>query len=132
MCGFLWYGWTCNKNAWADGRVVQKKVPRAPLAAPNARRDPKSIRPGVIDKRVQYTIEGLFAARKAGFADYPAVPDDLDLVERDDQITFELSLDDKVDREDIQQCVAAFNGLDRDHSGRLDAGDVLAAADAVV
>ena len=39
---------------------------------------------------------------------------------------------DKVDREDIQQCVAAFNGLDRDHSGRLDAGDVLAAADAVV
>ena len=39
---------------------------------------------------------------------------------------------DKVDREAIQQCVAAFNGLDRDHSGRLDAGDVLAAADAVV
>ena len=28
------------------------------------------------------------------------MPDDLDLVERDDQITFELSLDDKVDREE--------------------------------
>merc|ERR1712147_99708 len=64
------------------------------------RTDFGSVRPGVIDKRVQYTIEGLFAARKAGFADYPAVPDDLDLVERDDQITFELSLDDKVDREE--------------------------------
>ena len=77
--------------------------PTPPRASPRfrvARRDPKSVRPGVIDKRVQYTIEGLFAARKAGFADYPAVPDDLDLVERDDQITFDLSLDDKVDREE--------------------------------
>ena len=77
-----------------------RPLPRDPPRFRVARRDPKSIRPGVIDKRVQYTIEGLFAARKAGFADYPAVPDDLDLVERDDQITFELSLDDKVDREE--------------------------------
>ena len=28
---------------------------------------------GEIDKRVQYTIEGLFTARKGGFKDYPAV-----------------------------------------------------------
>ena len=56
---------------------------------------------GDIDKRVQYTIEGLFAIRKGGFADYPAVPKDLDLVEKDDQITFELGLDDEIDKEEI-------------------------------
>lgn len=37
---------------------------------------------GAIDKRVQYTIESLFAVRKSGFADYPAVPESLDLVEK--------------------------------------------------
>lgn len=45
---------------------------------------------GDIDKRVQYTIEGLFAIRKSGFKDYPAIPKELDLVEREDQITFEI------------------------------------------
>eukprot|EP01031_Cornospumella_fuschlensis_P046460 gene46460-56894_t len=34
---------------------------------------------GDIDKRVQYTIEGLFAIRKTGFKDYPAIPAELDL-----------------------------------------------------
>ncbi|KAH8071590.1 hypothetical protein JL721_4090 [Aureococcus anophagefferens] len=34
---------------------------------------------GAIDKRVQYTIEGLFALRKTGFLEYPAVPEELDL-----------------------------------------------------
>ncbi|CAN0444881.1 unnamed protein product, partial [Discosporangium mesarthrocarpum] len=56
---------------------------------------------GEIDKRVQYTIEGLFAIRKGGFAEYPAVPPELDLVERDDQITFEVGLEDKIDKEDL-------------------------------
>ena len=46
---------------------------------------------GVIDKRVQYTIEALYAVRKSRFADYPAVPEALDLVEKDDKITFEMS-----------------------------------------
>jgi len=41
---------------------------------------------GTIDKRVQYTIEGLFAVRKAGFKDYPSVPEALDLVDRADQV----------------------------------------------
>jgi pre-mRNA-splicing factor CWC22 len=49
---------------------------------------------GEIDKRVQYTIEGLFAVQRAGFKEFPAVHTDLDLVESDDQITHELSLDD--------------------------------------
>jgi len=80
------------------GQLLDEVSPRGLLAVFERFRG--ILHEGVIDKRVQYTIEGLFAARKAGFADYPAVPDDLDLVERDDQITFELSLDDKVDREE--------------------------------
>lgn len=55
---------------------------------------------GEIDKRVQYTIEGLFAIRKGGFADYPAVHPELDLVESGDQITHETTLDEAIDRED--------------------------------
>lgn len=56
---------------------------------------------GQIDKRVQYTIETLFAVRKSGFADHPAVPPELDLVERDDQITFEIGLEDKLEKEEM-------------------------------
>jgi pre-mRNA-splicing factor CWC22 len=56
---------------------------------------------GDIDKRVQYTVEALFAIRKSGFKDYPAIPAELDLVEREDQITFELGLDDEVDKEEM-------------------------------
>ncbi|RLN10315.1 hypothetical protein BBJ28_00025327, partial [Nothophytophthora sp. Chile5] len=55
---------------------------------------------GEIDKRVQYTIEGLFAIRKGGFADYPAVHEQLDLVESGDQITHETTLEEDIDRED--------------------------------
>ena len=56
---------------------------------------------GDIDKRVQYTIEGLFAVRKSNFADHPAIPKELDLVEREDQITFETGLDDEIDKEEM-------------------------------
>lgn len=56
---------------------------------------------GDIDKRVQYTIEGLFAIRKSGFKDYPAIPTELDLVEKEEQITFELGLDDEIDKEEM-------------------------------
>eukprot|EP01042_Synura_sphagnicola_P004440 gene4440-5623_t len=56
---------------------------------------------GDIDKRVQYTIEGLFAIRKSKFEDYPAIPKDLDLVEKEDQITFEIGLDDDIDKEEM-------------------------------
>jgi len=54
---------------------------------------------GELDKRVQYIIEGLYAVRKSGFADFPAVIPDLDLVDIDDQITHELSLDETHDIE---------------------------------
>jgi pre-mRNA-splicing factor CWC22 len=48
---------------------------------------------GEIDKRVQYMIEGLFAVRKTGFKDFPALVEGLDLIETDDQITHEVALD---------------------------------------
>lgn len=49
---------------------------------------------GEVEKRVQFEIERLFAVRKGGFSEYPSVVEELDLVERDDQITFEIGLDD--------------------------------------
>ncbi|KAJ7298767.1 hypothetical protein O6H91_Y432500 [Diphasiastrum complanatum] len=54
---------------------------------------------GEIDKRVQFMIEGLFAIRKANFQGHPAVLPDLDLVEQEDQITHELTLDEDLDQE---------------------------------
>jgi pre-mRNA-splicing factor CWC22 len=54
---------------------------------------------GSLDTRAQYLIEGLFAIRKAGFADsgYPSMSKDLDLVDEGEQITHELTLDDEMD-----------------------------------
>ncbi|XWS65665.1 hypothetical protein CRYUN_Cryun05aG0133100 [Craigia yunnanensis] len=54
---------------------------------------------GEIDKRVQFLIEGLFATRKAKFQGYPAVRPELDLVEQEDQLTHEISLQDEIDPE---------------------------------
>ncbi|XP_074316035.1 uncharacterized protein LOC141652463 [Silene latifolia] len=51
---------------------------------------------GEIDKRVQFLIEGLFAIRKAKFQGHPAVRPELDLVELEDQLTHEISLEDDV------------------------------------
>ncbi|KAL2923925.1 Pre-mRNA-splicing factor CWC22-like protein [Bienertia sinuspersici] len=54
---------------------------------------------GEIDKRVQFLIEGLLAVRKAKFQGHPAVRPELDLVEPEDQLTHEVSLEDEVDPE---------------------------------
>ncbi|KAA8549549.1 hypothetical protein F0562_001433 [Nyssa sinensis] len=54
---------------------------------------------GEIDKRVQFLIEGLFAIRKAKFQGYPAVRPELDLVEQEDQLTHEISLQEEIDSE---------------------------------
>ncbi|KAF8403851.1 hypothetical protein HHK36_011957 [Tetracentron sinense] len=54
---------------------------------------------GEIDKRVQFLIEGLFAIRKSKFQGYPAVRPELDLVEQEDQLTHELSLEEEIDPE---------------------------------
>ena len=54
---------------------------------------------GDIDKRVQFMIEGLFAVRKAGFEGKKGVPQELDLVDEEDQIVHELSLDNELQAE---------------------------------
>ncbi|XP_038720439.1 pre-mRNA-splicing factor CWC22 homolog [Tripterygium wilfordii] len=54
---------------------------------------------GEIDKRVQFLIEGLFAIRKAKFQGHPAVRPELDLVEQEDQLTHDVSLQLEIDPE---------------------------------
>ncbi|OQO12686.1 Pre-mRNA-splicing factor cwc22 [Cryoendolithus antarcticus] len=53
-----------------------------------------------IDKRVQYMIEVLFQTRKDKYKNNPALKEELDLVEEDDQITHRPSLEDQLDTED--------------------------------
>ena len=53
-----------------------------------------------IDKRVQYMIEVLFQVRKDRYKDNPAVKDELDLVEEEDQITHQTGLDDEIEVQD--------------------------------
>ena len=53
-----------------------------------------------IDKRVQYMIEVLFQVRKDRYKDNPAIKEELDLVEEEDQITHRTSLDDELDVQD--------------------------------
>ncbi len=53
-----------------------------------------------IDKRVQYMIEVLFQVRKDKYKDNPAVKEELDLVEEEDQITHRAGLEDEIDVQD--------------------------------
>ncbi|KAG2416345.1 pre-mRNA splicing factor cwc22 [Aspergillus terreus] len=53
-----------------------------------------------IDKRVQYMIEVLFQVRKDRYKDNPAIKDELDLVEEEDQITHRIGLDDEIETQD--------------------------------
>ncbi|RJE17968.1 Pre-mRNA-splicing factor cwc-22 [Aspergillus sclerotialis] len=53
-----------------------------------------------IDKRVQYMIEVLFQVRKDRYKDNPAIKDELDLVEEEDQITHRIGLDDEINTQD--------------------------------
>jgi pre-mRNA-splicing factor CWC22 len=54
-----------------------------------------------VNSRVQYMIEVMFAVRKDKFQDHPAIPEGLDLVQEEDQITHLLSLSDSHDGEDL-------------------------------
>jgi pre-mRNA-splicing factor CWC22 len=59
------------------------------------------IHSGLITKRVQYRIEGLFAIWRAGFdvSGYPACQESLDLIDKDIQIKHEISIDDEIEPE---------------------------------
>ncbi len=56
---------------------------------------------GEIDKRVQYSIENLFAIRKTKFKDHIGVIPELDLVEEEDKITHNIDLDEEMDGEEM-------------------------------
>jgi pre-mRNA-splicing factor CWC22 len=58
-----------------------------------------------IDKRVQYMIEVLFQVRKDKYKDNPAIKEELDLVEEEDQITHNTRLDDDLD---VQESLNVF------------------------
>ena len=64
---------------------------------------------GQLDKRVQYMIEVMFQVRKDGFKDHEAVPDELDLVEEENQFTHLVTLDEATDSQDILN-VFKFDG----------------------
>ncbi|PYH50003.1 MIF4G-domain-containing protein [Aspergillus saccharolyticus JOP 1030-1] len=53
-----------------------------------------------IDKRVQYMIEVLFQVRKDRYKENPAIKEELDLIEEEDQITHQVGLDDEIDTQD--------------------------------
>mmetsp|Transcript_13206 Transcript_13206/g.9275 ORF Transcript_13206/g.9275 Transcript_13206/m.9275 type:complete len:154 (-) Transcript_13206:1014-1475(-) len=57
---------------------------------------------GEIDRRVQYNIEKLFAVRKSKFANHPGVLPELDLIDENDRITHETTLEEELDTQD--QC----------------------------
>ena len=51
---------------------------------------------GAISKRCQYMIEVLFQVRKDRYKDNPTIPEGLDLVEEEEQITHRITLDDEL------------------------------------
>lgn len=53
-----------------------------------------------IDKRTQYMIEVLFQVRKEGYKNNPAIKEELDLVEEEDQHTHRHTLEDDIKTED--------------------------------
>ncbi|KAI1384556.1 MIF4G-domain-containing protein [Hypoxylon trugodes] len=53
-----------------------------------------------IDKRVQFMIEVLFQVRKDKFKDNPAIKEELDLIEEEDQITHRVELSAELDVQD--------------------------------
>ncbi|KAG8944993.1 pre-mRNA-splicing factor cwc22, partial [Tulasnella sp. 419] len=60
---------------------------------------------GSIDKRVQYMIEVLFQVWKDKYKDNPILPEGLDLVQEEDQITHQISLDDDLQ---VQEAINVF------------------------
>ena len=52
---------------------------------------------GKIDKRSQYMVEVLFQVRKENFKDHVSIPEGLDIVEEEDQITHMIGLTDDLD-----------------------------------
>ncbi|CAK9840566.1 splicing factor Cwf22 [Schizosaccharomyces pombe] len=61
---------------------------------------------GQLERRTQFIIEVLFQTRKDKFKNNPTIPQELDLVEEEDQITHYISLDDNLD---VQESLGIFH-----------------------
>mmetsp|Transcript_1508 Transcript_1508/g.3500 ORF Transcript_1508/g.3500 Transcript_1508/m.3500 type:complete len:982 (-) Transcript_1508:365-3310(-) len=70
---------------------------------------------GHLNQRVEYRVEELLKARKNGFKDFPSISEELDLVERDDQITFDTSLDDNDIQKEEELDVFSFDPELQEH-----------------
>ena len=76
---------------------------------------------GTIGRRGQYRIETLLKIQRGGFVEYPTLPDEeyLDLVEREDQITFEMGLDDEgLDDGGKEELELDYFGFDEEYDER--------------
>ncbi|KAL8042643.1 hypothetical protein ABFX02_09G066400 [Erythranthe guttata] len=76
------------------GCFLQEHSPRGMRAVFDRFRD--ILHEGDLDKRVRFLIEGLFALRKAKFQGYASIRPELDLVEKEDQLSHEVSLSDEI------------------------------------
>ncbi|MCJ1420067.1 pre-mRNA-splicing factor cwc22 [Xylographa parallela] len=86
-----------------------------------------------IDKRVQYMIEVMFQVRKDKYKDNPAIKEELDLVEEEDQITHRTGLDDEIEVQDSlnvfkfdpewEESEAAYKKLKAEILGEADGSD---------
>ncbi|KJH47876.1 MIF4G domain protein [Dictyocaulus viviparus] len=63
-----------------------------------------------LDKRVQYMIEVVMTIRKDQFKAYPAVIEELDLIDEEDQITHTISLEDAVNPENELSGIGTTSG----------------------
>ncbi|KAI3380903.1 hypothetical protein SNEBB_002422 [Seison nebaliae] len=75
------------------GQTLMETSPKAMNAISAKLRD--SLHENDVNERSQFMIEVFFAIRKDGFKDYPAIPQELDLISEDDKYTHVLSLDDE-------------------------------------
>ncbi|RKP26230.1 armadillo-type protein [Syncephalis pseudoplumigaleata] len=85
------------------GAFLEEASPRATMAVFERFRG--ILHEAQIDKRTQYMIEVLFQVRREKYKDNPAVPEELDIVEEEEQITHTLSLDDELD---VQEGLGVF------------------------
>lgn len=75
---------------------------------------------GAISKRCQYMIEVLFQVRKDKYKDNPMIPEGLDLVEEEEQITHRISLDDELKvQEGLSECLFRLTSFKANHSTDL-------------
>jgi pre-mRNA-splicing factor CWC22 len=71
---------------------------------------------GIVEKRVEFTIEGLFKIRRVGFdkSGFPKKSEGLDLVEESDKITHEISIDDVIEAE-TELDVFSYDPIHEEH-----------------